>query len=76
MKQLLLNIEESKIKEFFNLLKTLDYVSVYDDTESYNYQYKIPQWQQDIVNDRIRNSNPEEMIPWEKAREKLRFKNK
>ena len=33
MKQITLNIDETKFKEFMNLLKSLDYVSVSDEIE-------------------------------------------
>ena len=46
MKQLILDIEESKFKTFLSFIKTLDYVSVSEEEA-------IPQWQQEEVNRRL-----------------------
>jgi len=45
MKQVTLNIPDSKFKAFLEFIKTLDYVQVEDNT--------IPQWQQEEVNRRL-----------------------
>ena len=45
MKQIVLNIEESKFKAFFSFIQTLDYVSVSEEEA-------IPAWQQEEVNKR------------------------
>ncbi|RLC25102.1 MAG: hypothetical protein DRH21_04430 [Deltaproteobacteria bacterium] len=76
MKQLVLNIEESELKSFLAYIKTLDFVSVSDETELSSDLMDIPQWQKNIVSERIKNSNAEELIPWEKARKQLKFKTK
>ncbi len=34
----------------------------------------IPDGHKAIVRERIKNSNPEELIPWQEARKQLRFK--
>ncbi len=36
----------------------------------------IPEDHKALVRERIRNSRPEELIPWHEARKQLRFKNK
>ena len=56
--QLTLNIKENKVEAFINLIKTLDYVSIQEDEV-----LEIPQWQQDIVLNRMKNGEtniPEE----------------
>ncbi len=56
--QLTLNIKENKVEAFINFIKTLDYVSIQEDEV-----LDIPQWQQDIVLDRMKSGEsnlPEE----------------
>lgn len=67
MKQLILNIEESKFKAFVSFIKTLDYVSVNKETE------EIPQWQQDEVINRINSSEKGKMKTrkWDNARKDI-----
>lgn len=36
--------------------------------------FAIPEEHKAIVRERIKNSSPEELIPWEEARKQLRFK--
>jgi len=36
----------------------------------------IPEEHKAIVRERIKNSKPEELIPWQEARKQLRFKSK
>ena len=47
MKQIVLNIEDSKYKAFFSFIKTLDYVSV-------SSEGAIPVWQQEEVSKRLK----------------------
>ncbi len=47
MKQLVLDIEESKFKTFLSFIETLDYVSIEN-------RKTIPQWQQDEVDNRLK----------------------
>jgi hypothetical protein len=37
---------------------------------------EIPEWQKEIVRERIRTTKPEEMIGWKEARKQFRFKRK
>ena len=48
MKQLLLNIEESKYKAFLSFIKTIDFINLVDDGD-----LETPKWQMDEVNNRI-----------------------
>jgi hypothetical protein len=36
----------------------------------------VPEWQKDIVRDRIKDGKPEDMVPWKEARKQLTFKEK
>ena len=66
MKQIVLNIEESKLKAFLDFIKTLDYVSV-------SKGEAIPAWQQDEVNRRIQLVEKGEMKTrnWEEAKKDI-----
>jgi len=66
MKQLVLNVEESKFKSFLSYLRTLDYVSISDDQ-------KVPQWQQDEVAHRLARIDKGDMQTrdWEEARKDI-----
>lgn len=46
MKQIVLNIEDSKFKAFFSFIKTLDYVSVSEEET-------IAVWQEEEINKRL-----------------------
>ena len=69
MKQITLNIDETKFKEFMNLLKSLDYVSVSDEIE-------IPLDHQVEVNRRLSLLEDGKMKTrsWEEAKKDI-FKN-
>ncbi len=54
------------------LIKKLKEIQVKTDPA----ELPIPEWQKNIVRDRIKNSKPEDLIPWEEARKQLRFKSK
>ncbi len=58
--------------EDITLIKKLKEIQEKTDTE----ELPIPEWQKNIVRDRIKNSKPENLIPWEEARKQLRFKGK
>ena len=67
MKQLILNIEESKFNAFLSFIKTLDYVSACSQEED------IPQWQQDEVNSRLEFIEKGEMKTrsWNEAKKNI-----
>lgn len=69
MKQITLNIDETKFKEFMNLLKSLDYVSVSNEIE-------IPHEHQLEVNRRVKLFDEGKMKTrsWEEAKKDI-FKN-
>lgn len=58
--------------EDITLIEKLKEIQVKTDTA----ELHIPEWQKNIVRDRIKNSKREDLIPWEEARKQLRFKSK
>ncbi|MEQ9290197.1 MAG: hypothetical protein RIG77_24915 [Cyclobacteriaceae bacterium] len=66
MKQVTLNIPESKYKFFLELIRHLGFDEPKDSG--------IPEEHKAIVVDRIKKSKQDELIPWQEARKKLRFK--
>ncbi len=64
MKQITLSVEEKKYKTFMNLIETLDYVSIADETS-------IPMTQQQEVESRVNLLQSGEMTSrsWEEAKE-------
>lgn len=66
MKQITINIQDSKFKAFFEFIKTLEYVSISENTElSVSEQHKI------IVRTRVKKSKSEELLDWNKVKGKL-----
>lgn len=35
--------------------------------------YTVPEWQKEIVRERIKNTKPEEYLSWEEVRQQLKF---
>ncbi len=68
MREVTLKIPDKQFGFFMELIKQLG-IEVADDVF-------IPDEHKSIVRDRIRSSNPEELIPWEEARTQLNFKTK
>lgn len=66
MKQITLNIPDDKYTFFLELMENLGFEKTDELT--------IPQEHKDIVRERIRNSKPDELISWDEARKKLKFK--
>ncbi|MCF8303257.1 MAG: hypothetical protein K9I94_08285 [Bacteroidales bacterium] len=65
MKTIILEIPEEKYEFFIELFEQLG-VEVTDEME-------IPEEHKEIVRERIKNSNPDDLIPWKEARKQLRF---
>ena len=68
MKQVTLRIPDSKYHFFMELVRNLGFEKAED--------LDIPEEHKAIVRERIKNSKPEELIPWQEARKQLRFKSK
>lgn len=70
MKQvhLTINVPDSKYNQLIEFLnKNFGEVSVTEIED-------IPDWQKEIVRDRIHNTKPEDYVPWKEARKQLKFK--
>ncbi len=68
MKEVILRIPEQKLDFFMELFRQLG-IEVSQEEE-------IPEEHKAIVRERLKNSRPEDMIPWEEARKRLSFKGK
>jgi len=66
MRHVTLHIPDEKYELFLETIKNLG-ISTMDDIE-------IPEAHKNIVRNRIKNSDPEKLIPWNEAREKFNFK--
>ena len=68
MKQVILNIPDSNYDFFIELMKKLNF-TVADSSEE-----EIPKEVQEMVLERLRTSKREDMLTWEEAKVKLKFK--
>ncbi|MBO6586458.1 MAG: hypothetical protein JJ953_10165 [Gracilimonas sp.] len=68
MKEITVKIPDQKVDFFMELIAQLGL-----DAEQHE-DFAIPEEHKAIVRERIKNSSPEELIPWEEARKQLRFK--
>ncbi|MBC9798431.1 hypothetical protein [Sinomicrobium weinanense] len=68
MREITLKIPDKKFSFFMELIRQLG-IQVADDIE-------ISEEHKAIVRERIKNSKPENLIPWEEARKQFTFKNK
>ena len=70
--QLTLNIPaiyEQKAKALISYLKSLDFVTV-ETTDDFD----VPQWQKDIVNERMKTATKDSFKPWKEAKKQLAHK--
>ena len=64
---------QSEKLELINWIANLEDIDTISRLRSIqNESDEIPQWQQDLVLERIANAKPEDFIPWEEARKRLR----
>lgn len=68
MKQVILNIPDSNYDFFIELMKKLNFTFEDSDDE------EIPKEVQEMVLERLRTSKREDMVTWEEAKAKLKFK--
>jgi len=68
MRQITLNIQESKFLFFMELIRSLDFVS-------FNEKNQISEKQKEIVMQRIKDAEkaPERLLEWEKVKHKIKF---
>lgn len=66
MKKVTLNVPDQKFEFFMNLMNELGF--------EISEKIEIPEEHKRIVRERIQSENPDEMVSWENAREKLEYK--
>jgi len=66
MREITLKIPEEKFEFYMELFEQLGLET--------GFEYEIPEQHKEMVRERIKNSRPEDLIPWEEARKKLKFK--
>ena len=67
MKEITLKIPEDKFDFFMEVFNQLG-------LETSDYDYVIPEWQKEIVLERVKKNKKEDLIPWEEARKQFKFK--
>lgn len=68
MKEVILKIPNKKYSFFLELIRNLGF-EIAEEIE-------IPEEHKNIVRERIKNTKPDEMIPWSEARKQFKFKSK
>ena len=67
MTKITLNIPDTKLNFFLELVEQLGIEVSKNETD-------IPDWQKEIVRERLKNAKDENFTPWNEARKKLNFK--
>lgn len=67
MKQITVTLPDSFYNSFINFFKHIPEVSIHEEV----IEDEVPKWQQDLVLNRIKNSKPEDYIPWEDVQKEL-----
>ncbi len=65
MKKVTLHIPDHKYLFFMELLQNLGF----DKSED----IEVPEWQKEVVRNRIKNTNPEEYLSWEEVENQLKI---
>lgn len=68
MKEITLKIPNNQYSFFIELIKKLGF--------EIREEIEIPEEHKNIVRERIKNTKPEDMIPWSEARKQFKFKSK
>jgi hypothetical protein len=66
MRQLTVTIPDDFYETFISFFKHVPDVSIDENTAN-----EIPQWQQQMVLDRMKNAKPEDYISWEESKKRL-----
>jgi len=68
MKQLTINVTDSKYSFFVELIGNMDFLQILDDKE-------IPQEHKDIINERLEKikENPDRLLNWNKVKHQIKF---
>ena len=67
MKEITLKIPEDKFDFFMEVFNELG-------LETSDNDFVIPEWQKEVVLERIKKNKKEDLIPWEEARKQFKFK--
>ena len=71
MRHLTISIPDSFYKTFIAFFKNVPNVKIEE-----NASFDIPEWHKTETLKRLKNTKPEDFIPWEKVKKNLKFKNK
>jgi len=72
MKQITINIPENKFQFFIELTKQLGL----EISQEKTVDFIIPEWQKELVRERVKNSKPEDYVTWETLEKQLRLSGK
>ena len=81
MKRITLNIPDNKYEFFLELVKNLGLEKVKEEPVEASQEalgieedeYVVPEWQKEIVRERVKNTRPDEYLSWEEVRQQLKF---
>jgi hypothetical protein len=65
-----ISIKEGYSSVFLNFLKTLSYVKVEEQEEK---KLDIPEQHKTLVRDRIKHTNPNDLLDWDKVQKKFKL---
>jgi hypothetical protein len=69
MKQITINIPETKFQFFIELTKQLGL----EISQEKTVDFIVPEWQKELVRERIKNSKPEDYVSWETLEKQLKL---
>jgi hypothetical protein len=68
MKHITVTIPDSFYQSFIDFFKHIPGATIKEETS------ELPNWQKNILDERRAKGKPEDFIPWEEAKQQLRFK--
>lgn len=69
MKEVTLKIPESKFNFFMELVNELGI----ETADQQDADFEIPEWQKEIVLERLKKNKEEDLIPWEETKKQFKF---
>lgn len=70
MRQIVLNIPDNKFSFFMELIHNFKFIKI-ENTDEKTSDIEVPDWHKEIINKRIKNSKPEDMLNWKDVELKL-----
>lgn len=67
MARVVINVPDEKLSEFKEVMAAMGFRATEQD-------FIVPEWQKELVRERIRNEKEEDFIPWEEVKRKLDLK--